>query len=217
LAARAARLAALLLPADRRAWADAMRAETQHIEDDREALGWALGSIRAGALERLRTLRMHRFLSPRALGNLWIVLFIVSSTYNVCIALAARLGYMRTASALGWWLRDFRYEQFAPLANSMSIGWFLGMGAVVALFSVSLYLSLRSRPAAFTVFCCALGLSLAAWLYQLGIPAYLQASSSVHRWRIGLCFALTAAILAALRGGSAPPAAMHRPMGGTRQ
>ena len=205
LALQALRLSAALLPAERFSWAAVMRTEAQHIDDDREALSWALGSVRAGAAERLRAWRLQRLFSAHAIGNLWIVIFIVSSAFNVSLALAARLGYRRTAAVLGWWMREFRYDRFVPLADAMPIGLFVLMALVVVLFSVSLYLSLRNRPAAFAAFCCGVGLSFAAWFYQLGIPAYLQALSPQHRWRIGICFALTAAVLSALRMGSPAP------------
>ena len=88
------------------------------------------------------------------------------------------------------------------------------MGLVVVLFSVSLTLSLRRRPAAFAAFCSAVTLSLVAWLYQLGIPAYMQALSPQHRWRIGVCFVLTAGVLSALRFcGAAPNMILQRTEG----
>jgi len=187
-----------------------MRIEIQHIEDDHEALSWALGSLRACLTERLRTLRPGRIFSAHSLGILWIVIFIVSSSYNVGIALAARLGYQRTASALGWWMKDFQYDRFAQFADSIPIGLFALMGLIVLLFIASLNLNLRNRRTGFATFCCAVGLSVVAWLYQLGIPAYLQAMSPWHRWRIGVCFALTASVLSALRIlGSTPNSSTH--------
>jgi hypothetical protein len=108
LAQHALRLSAALLPSERISWAAVMRSEAQHLDDDREALSWALGSVRAGAVERLRALRLRRLFSPHALGILWIVIFIVSSAFNVSVALAARLGYQRTATTLGWWIRSIR-------------------------------------------------------------------------------------------------------------
>ena len=197
LAQKLLRHAVALLPRNQSSWADAMRAEIQHIDDDREALSWALGSFRACLTERLRVLQPH--ISAHTLGALWIVVFVISSAYNMSIALAARLGYQRTTSALGWWMRDFQYDRFAHFADSIPIGLFLLMGLAVLLFAAALKLNLRSRPAAFATFCCALGASLAAWLYQLGIPAYLQAMSPPHLWRIGICFALTVSVLGALR------------------
>jgi len=201
----ALRLGTALLPAERLAWAAVMRAEVQHINDDGEALHWALGSVCACAAERFRVWRVRRLFSTHSLGILWIVIFIVSSAFNVSIALAARLGYQRMASALGWWMREFQYDRFVPFAAAMPPGLFVLMGLVVVLFSVSLYLSVRNHPASFATFCAALALSLVTWLYQLGIPAYLQALSPQHRWRIGICFALTAGVLGALRWGSAVP------------
>ena len=190
---------ARLMPSKRAAWTVVMRNEIQHIEDDRDALKWAFGSLRACVAERLRALRAHRIFSARAIGNLWIVIFIVSSAYNVIIALTARLGYHRAVSALGWWMKDFQYDRFLEFANAIPVVLFALLGAVVLLFVASLNLSLRNRPSGFTTFCCAMTLSLVVWLYQLGIPAYLQAMSTPHRWRIGICFVVTAAVLSALR------------------
>jgi hypothetical protein len=204
LAGKLLTLSAILLPAAQSAWAAVMRSEMQHIADDREALSWALGSVRAGVAERLRAWRLQRLLSARSVSILWIVIFIVSSAFNLGVAVAARLGLERLASALGSCLKDFRYDRFQSLAAAMPIGLYVLMGLVVLFFAASLYWSLRKDAAAFKTFCCALALSLAAWLYQLGIPAYAQAISSQHRLRIGMCFALTAAILSALRFGRAP-------------
>jgi hypothetical protein len=202
---------AQLLPSKRASWAVVMRNEICHIEDDREALKWALGSFRACLAERVRALPAHRIFSARAIGSLWIVIFVLSSAYNVIIALTARLGLHRAASALGWWMKDFQYDRFLKFANAIPVGLFGLLGAVVFLFVVSLNLHLRNRPSGFATFCCAMSLSLVAWLYQLGIPAYLQAISTPHRWRIGLCFVVTAAVLSALRlPGPAPKAATGR-------
>jgi hypothetical protein len=187
---------ARLLPPQRASWAAAMRNEIAHIDDDHEALEWAFGSLRACLIERFR---VHRMFSARAIGILWIVLFVMSSAYNLIIALAARLGFDRSVSALGWWMKDFQLDRFSKLANAMPVGLFAILSAVVVLFAASLNLNLRRRPLGFAMFCSATALSCAAWVYQLSIPAYLQAISMPHRWRIGICFFLTAAILSALR------------------
>jgi hypothetical protein len=204
-------LSARLLPAEQASWAAVMRSEVQHIEEDGEALSWALGSVRAGMAERLRVLQLQRLLSAHSAGILWIVIFTVSSTFDLGIALAARLGDERMASALGYWLKGFRYDRFHALAAAMPVGLYVLMGLVGLLFAVSLYLNLTNRAAAFNTFCCALALRFAAWLYQLGIPAYAQAISSQRRLRIGICFLLTAAILSALRlGRDTPHSSIHR-------
>jgi hypothetical protein len=215
LAQRALHYCDLILPAERSAWAAAVRTEVQHIEDDREALNWALGGVRAGFAERLRALRSHRLLTVHSLAVMWIIMFIISSAFNVSIALATRLRFRDAASAMGWLLDGFRYDRFVPFADAMPAALFGLMGLVVVLFAVSLFLSLRRRPAAFAVFCIAVGLSLAAWLYQLGIPAYLHAMSPQHRLRIGACFILTALVLGVLRvWGAAPSASLQRLDGG---
>ena len=188
-----------------------MRTEAQHISDDREALGWALGSVRAGFTERLRALRAHKVLTIHSLAVLWIVMFIVSSAFNVSISLATRLRLHGMASAMGRLIEGFHYDRYVPLADAMPMELFVLMGLVVVLFAVSLSLSLKRHPAAFAVFCGAVGLSLCVWLYLLGIPAYGQAISPQHRWRIGVCFILTAGVLSALRFcGSTPNSSMQR-------
>jgi hypothetical protein len=205
LAQRVLQNSAVILPPQRSDWAAAMRTEVQYIDDDREALRWALGSVRAGCTERLQALRRHQFLTIHSLVVLWIVMFIVSSAFNISIALATRLRFQGTASAMGQLLEGFHYDRFVPLADAMPMGLFVLMGFVVVLFAASLNLSLRRRPAAFAAFCSAVILSLGAWLFELGIPAYMQAMSPQHLWRIGICFILTAGVLTVLRFTSAPP------------
>jgi hypothetical protein len=207
----------LVLPARRAPWAAAMRMEVQHIDDDGEALQWALGSMRVGISERLRATRVHKMLTFRSLAVLWMVIFVFSSAFNVSIALATRLRFQGTASALGGLLDGFRYDRFVPFADAIPVGLFVVMGLVVVLFAISLALSLRRRPAAFAAFCSAVGLSLVAWLYQLGIPAYLQAISPQHRWRIGACFVLTAGVLCAVRFRGAVPNASPLRVDGSQQ
>jgi hypothetical protein len=111
---------------------------------------------------------------------------------------------------LGWCMKDFQLDRFVRFANAIPMGLFALLAAVVLLFAASLNLNLRHRPLGFATFCCAIALSCMAWVYQLSIPAYLQAMSTPHRWRIGICFVLTAAILGALRV-PAPAANPTRP------
>jgi hypothetical protein len=180
-----------------------MRAEAQHIEDDREALRFAIGSLYAGYAERLRTIAARKVFSIHSLAVLWIIMFIVSGIFNVGIVLATRLRYEGIASAMGSVMQGFRYHQFVTLADAMPVGLFVLMASAVVLFAASLTLSLRRRPGAFGVFCSAAGLSLGIWLYELGIPAYLQAMSTQHLWRNGICFVLTAGVLSAARFSAA--------------
>jgi len=154
------------LPAAQAAWSAVMSAEVQHIADDREALSWALGSIRASVAERLRFLWRHRWVSARAVGVLWVVIFTVSSAFNLGMAVAARLGYERAASRLGYFLRGYSADRFQAFAAAMPIGWYVLMSLVVIGFTISLYLNLRSRAAAFNTFCGTLALSLTKINYQ---------------------------------------------------
>jgi hypothetical protein len=45
-----------VLPSSRLDWARAMRAELDHLQDDREALIWAIGCVVAGSKERIGTM-----------------------------------------------------------------------------------------------------------------------------------------------------------------
>jgi hypothetical protein len=54
-----------LLPASRRDWAAAMRAEIDSLQDDGAALQWAIGCLIAGSKERIRTLLGDNLKIPR--------------------------------------------------------------------------------------------------------------------------------------------------------
>lgn len=45
-----------VLPTSRLEWAKAMRAELDHLQDDRDALAWAMGCLVAGSKERINTM-----------------------------------------------------------------------------------------------------------------------------------------------------------------
>jgi hypothetical protein len=182
-----------------------MRAEAQHIENDREALRFAIGGLYAGYAERLRMFAARKVFSIHSLAVLWIIMFMVSGIFNVGIVLATRLRYESIASTMGAVMQGFRYHQFVILADAIPVGLFVLMVLAVVLFAASLTLSLRRRPAAFGAFCSAVGLSLGIWLYELGIPAYLHATSTQHLWRNGICFVLTAGVLIAARFSAAIP------------
>jgi len=194
-----------------------MRMELQHIDSDAEALGWALGSIRAGFAERLRALRTHNTPSLHSLAVLWIGMLIASSAFNVGLVVATRLRFQGLASAMGRLIEGFHYDRFVPFADAMPMGLFVLMAMVLVLFVVSLSLSLRRRPTAFLAFCSAVALSLAAWLYQLEIPTYVQAISSAHRWRVGICFVMTAGVLSALWFCSTTPKLSLQPLDGEQR
>jgi hypothetical protein len=194
-----------------------MRAEAQHIEDDRETLRFAIGGLYAGYAERLRMFAACKIFSIHSLAVLWITMFMVSGIFNVGIVLATRLRYEGIAFAMGSVMQGFRYHQFVTLADAIPVGLFVLMALAVALFAASLTLSLRRRPAAFGTFCSAAGLSLGIWLYELGIPAYLQAMSTQHLWRNGICYVLTAGVLGAARFSAAIPRQPVQRLGAGRQ
>jgi hypothetical protein len=205
LARQVTQLAAVLLPPRRSAWAAAMRAELAHIDDDAEALHWSLGNLRACLAEQLHALPLKALFSTRAISLLWIVIFITSSVFNLALPLAVRLRRTRIAEVLGSWLKDYHHERLLALADAMPAGLYLAMALVVVAFSITLYLSIRGRASALLAFAISVATSLAVWLYELGMPAYTHALSTPHRWRIGICFLMTAAILTALRRGHRPP------------
>jgi predicted membrane channel-forming protein YqfA (hemolysin III family) len=176
-----------------------MRAEAQHLDDDGESFRWAFGCVYACCSERVRAFPIRELLSLHSLAVLWIITFIVSSAFNVSIVVATRLRYQYMANAMGSFMEGFHYNRFIPLADAMPIGLFVLMTFVVVLFAASLWLSLQRRPAAFWTFCGAVGLSVGTWLYELRIPAYVQAMAPQHLGRNGICFALTTLVLGAAR------------------
>ena len=181
-----------------------MCTEAAHAKDEREALSWALGVLRAGCVERLRAIRAGALPSTHTLGLWWIAMFIASSGYNIGLLLAARWHWDRAALALGALLHGFDYARFARLGERLSPVLLALLGLVCVLFCLAYSLSRRRHRLAFAAFCAATALSLVAWLCELGVPAYLEAMPRPHRWRIGLCFALTAVVLSLLRSGTSP-------------
>ena len=55
-----ARHAARMMPPARSSWAEAMQPEVQLIDDDRAALRWAVGSVLASDVERVRAMDLPR-------------------------------------------------------------------------------------------------------------------------------------------------------------
>jgi hypothetical protein len=179
------RSCAVVLPAQRSAWAAAMRMEAYSTSMMTARRSVGARQHARGLCRRLRATRAHKMLTFRSLAVLWIVMFVFSSAFNVSIALAARLRFQVWPPQWAGCSRWLPLRSLRSVCRRNACGLFVLMGLVVVLFAVSLVLSLRRRPAAFAAFCSAVGLSLVAWLYQLGIPAYMQAMSPQHRWRIG--------------------------------
>jgi hypothetical protein len=98
-----------------------MRNEVAHIDDDREALHWAIGSVRAGLAARLNELPRQRIFSARSAGIVWMVIFIVSSAFNLSMALSARLGYEQITSLLGHGLKGFDYARRGSRLRALAV------------------------------------------------------------------------------------------------
>jgi hypothetical protein len=126
-------------------------------------------------------------------------MLVVSSAYNAGIVLATRLHFRQAASALGYFVDDFHYQRFVPLAEALPVALIALMILVVVLFTTSLYLYLARRRRAFATFCTAAALYFGVWLFEFAVPVFVQAIPPQRQWRIGLCFLLTLGLLVAER------------------
>jgi len=144
LAARLMRVAVALLPQDRAAWGRAMRAELDCLEQDSEALTWALGCVLAGARERV---------SAMLPGNLKISRWVLCAEMLLCFVpptlawldmLAGTSGVIRLSPAV-----IERYFLNSPadtlLLISMLTGSILGILAPLSLI-LALRVIVLGRP-----------------------------------------------------------------------
>ncbi len=172
-------IAARLLPASRRSWADGMIAELAHTEDDPAALRFALGCLRAAISERARDP------DTQLMAGLWAIA-LVSAFYAVLrLACAARGMFVLFGGHDG--LREVLMRQPEPLtviarydaARPIVISCFLALGA--AQLATAWFLSRRQIRWFATAWCIALLIAGIAVVIQLSItPNVAGVPSEFH-------------------------------------
>jgi hypothetical protein len=147
--------AARVFPSARSQWAEAMRHEIHHIENDVEALKWASGCVLASYVERSRVMSAMNSGLVRAV----LIPSIVCEALNMLFATALTVAYrshdLNVAAFLGVFTPGDDYRRFIPLMDATP--WWihaLWVTAAVLFFACALQF-LRKRRAAFPLFAAA--------------------------------------------------------------
>jgi hypothetical protein len=177
LASAVMRHASRTLPPDRASWGKAMDHEFHHIDDDLEALRWALGCAAASYVERGGVVGWARSRPARLVLALLIARQTVSMLFAPALWAACRLHDPGLARFLGGFTPGDDYRRFIPLLQATP-WWVYGLWIVAAgFFLVSAWHLLSGERAAFHLFAFAWALgSLGNWVAG-SLPAYKAAFS----------------------------------------
>jgi hypothetical protein len=169
--------AAHVLPSARSKWAEAMRHEIHHIENNREALTWAGGCVLASYVERSRVMSVMNWGWARAALVLSIGCEALSMLFATALTVASRLHYLGGAAFLGTFTPGDDYRRFIPLMDATP-WWIHALWVTAAvLFLACAVQLLRKRRAAFFLFAAAWVLGAVGNLISQSIPAYREAFS----------------------------------------
>ena len=174
LALCAARHAAFVMPPGRSSWAEAMLSEVELIEDDRAALGWAMGAVQTSYVERIRAMELlqtRRASCALALLALWRAFAMI---FAPALTAAYRLHAVGIAEFLGARTPGDDYRRFIPLMDATPT-WLFGLGAVSGLFYLlAAFQLVRNGRGAFALFAIALSLGLAQTAAMHLVPGLAQ-------------------------------------------
>jgi len=166
------------MPAERRDWAEAMRAEIDHIETDRAALGFALGCVWASGLQNLRSMT-----TLEALGR---------------YGLASATGLAAAVGLVFWVMSLPRYTEAGLSALAILI-----CGLLIACLAAAALALARGGPEALVrVIWVALALNSAHAL-TLGVAAMVQPGDPHQAYFQALVIETYGALVALLAAGMA--------------
>jgi hypothetical protein len=167
-------VAAALLPRLESPWGDAMKAEIEAIEDDRESLRWAWGCLRTACVRRLGAgLRDHR--NARSLVGAYLLLMSIGPLCVFAFGMVYQSGSTHASEYLS--LRG--HEMQALALGSVPVVIFIFVSGGLTLASALAVFTRRLRTAAeLMVVWLALNQIFSLWVY-LFFPA-LWALSSTH-------------------------------------
>lgn len=169
--------AAHVLPPARSKWADAMRHEIHHVENDLEALRWAAGCVVAGYVERSPVVSIMDSSLARAILVPAILCEALSMLFATALTIAYRIHALNAAAFLGTFTPGDDYRRFIPLMDATP-SWIHALWVTAAVLFVACAVKLlRKRPAAFPLFAAAWTLGAAGNLISQSIPAYGAAFS----------------------------------------
>jgi hypothetical protein len=169
--------AARVLPSARTPWAEAMQHELHQIENDPDALTWAIGCVLASYVERSRVISVIDRGYTRALLALLIGGEVLNFLFATVFTAAYRLRYLEVAAFLGGFTPGDDYRRFIPLMEATP--WWLHalwVAAAVPFFASGWQL-LQKRRLAFSLFAAAWVLGAVGNLISQSMPAYREAFS----------------------------------------
>jgi hypothetical protein len=163
-----------MLPAEHLPWAEAMRQELHHIENDFEALKWAAGCVLASYAERIRLLDVAKLDLARALLALFIGGEALSMLFATVLTVAYRLHDFDGATFLGRFTPGDDYRRFIPLMDATP-WWIHALWVAAAvLFVVSACQLFRKRRTAFHFFTAAWVSGAVGNQISQSMPSYSQ-------------------------------------------
>jgi hypothetical protein len=191
LAETVVRHATSILPSDRAPWAAAMREEIRHISNDREALSWSLGCLRASCSERMRKMTLLDLWIVRCAMVVWIALQVWSGVFDGILILSYKFHALGVTEFLGLRTEGDDYRRFVPLMDVTPV--WKPVGSLLASLSyfAALIQVLRRRRSATGLFFAGLALSVGLWVDTLATPGSSEAFSSAHLRRDALMYAIT--------------------------
>ena len=176
-------VAAALLPRLESPWGDAMKAEIEAIEDDRESLRWAWGCLRTACVRRMGTgLRDHR--NVRALLGGYLALTSIAVFWVVSQGVVHQIS--------GWPAFDYSRipqptrERLALLVDSWPAVIYLFMSGTLLLATAAAVVTRRLRTAAelsVTQF-------VMDWIFGLVMSLLFPPVSAIFVPRLSLIFVL---------------------------
>jgi hypothetical protein len=195
------RLAAAAFPIDRNEWAAAMRAELGHMDNDREALSWALGCLCAGLCERCRVGALLNLRAVRWAIALWIMCQVAGNLCTSCLVLSYKIPYLEVTRFMSLCGGASDYRLLIPVLDATAT-WepcLCLIGGAVYVFGIITIL--RRHRHAYLLLAAALLLDLGLWLYELDKPLFLQIYSSTDFMHDALSYAISASLVWALWQG----------------
>lgn len=140
--------AAYATPPELQRWAEAMRQETAHVPDDRAALRWAMGCLRAATVERLRRVYLLDVPGVAIAGSLVGAFRAFDVMLPTALTLAYRLRSIGIAERMGRVTPGDNYQRFIPLMDVLP-AWLLALPVVAGgCYVMAIVLLLRRQRTA---------------------------------------------------------------------
>jgi len=173
--------ARMVMPQGRAFWAAGMVNELDHIDDDGEALRWAVGGVMTAYLERASA--FFGSAPVRGLIMLPLLFEVMQAVFAQTMTLAWRLGATGVLGVMGAQTPGDDYHRFIPLLRLVP-DWYVAAGFIAgALVLASAVQLLRKRPSAVILFIAGIVVGLVAESLVHTVPGYNEAARQVFQFK----------------------------------